>query len=64
MRETLVQMKAAKALKGEKYLLTKLRNSEKEDVMELVYSTIIVYLGDRVLREVLRSEQLLVSKRS
>lgn len=44
MRVILIQMKVAKALKGEKNLPTELSEAEKNEVMELVCSTIILHL--------------------
>ena len=52
MRAILVHMKVAKALQGEKALPVMMNAEEKSDVMELAYSTLILYLGDKVMREV------------
>lgn len=52
MREILVHMKVVKALKGEKHLPDRLNESKNEEMMELAYNTIILYLGDTLMREV------------
>ncbi|KAL5559095.1 hypothetical protein UlMin_035306 [Ulmus minor] len=52
MRAILVQHKCTRALGGEKDLPEKLSQEEKEDMMELTYSTIILNLADNVLRKV------------
>ncbi|XP_065874841.1 uncharacterized protein [Euphorbia lathyris] len=72
MKAILVQMKVAKALKGEKEFLATMTKEEKEDLLELAYSTIVLYLGNKVLREVsketsaagvwLKLEQLYMTK--
>lgn len=56
MRVILVQMKV---VKGENHLPAELSVLEKDDMLELAYSTIILHLGDRVLREV-SNESLVV----
>lgn len=52
MRAIFVQMKVLKAMEGEKDLPAELNESEKDEKMELAYSTIILHIGDRVLGEV------------
>lgn len=52
MHAILVQLKAAKALKGEKALPDSWSADQQEDVMELAYSPIILHLGDNVMRHV------------
>ncbi|KAF7833259.1 Retrovirus-related Pol polyprotein from transposon TNT 1-94 [Senna tora] len=48
----LVKQGLLKALKGKEALLTELSNQEKDDLLELALSTILLSLADDVLREV------------
>ena len=45
-------MMVAKALEGEKKLRTTMPDAEKAKAFELAYSTLILYLSDKVLCEV------------
>ena len=51
MRAILVQQKVAQALQGEKNLPSTMAETEKTKMLETVYSTIILYLSDSVLRK-------------
>ena len=52
MKAILVQQKCHRALGGEKYMPPNLTQMEKEDIMELAYSTIILNLSDSMMRKV------------
>lgn len=51
MKALMVQMKIAKALQGEKGLPDSLSAPEKQDILDMAFSTVILHLGDKVLRE-------------
>jgi len=52
MKAVLVQMKISKALQGDKGFPESTSSEEKQEALDLAYSTLILHLGDRVLREV------------
>lgn len=52
IKAVLVQMKVAKDLEGESKLPTTMSDDEKADILDQTYSTIILYLSDRVFQEV------------
>ncbi|TXG58315.1 hypothetical protein EZV62_016144 [Acer yangbiense] len=52
MKAILVQQKCVKTLEGEKDLPVTLSAEEKQDLMEMAYSTIVLNLADNVLRQV------------
>lgn len=52
MRAILVQMKIAKALEVEKGFPETMSATEKNEAFEMAYSTLILHLGDKVMREV------------
>ncbi|CAM8971845.1 unnamed protein product [Rhodiola kirilowii] len=56
MRAILVQMKVVKALDGEKDFPATMTQDEKDEASELAYSTIILHLGDKVLREIAKEK--------
>ena len=51
MKAILVQMKISKAIDSEAKHAESVTDEEKAEMNELAYSTIILYLGDKVLRE-------------
>ena len=57
MRAILVQMKIAKALEGENGLPETMSETEKSDILEMAYSTLILHLGDKVIREVSKEKR-------
>ncbi|CAM8923041.1 unnamed protein product [Rhodiola kirilowii] len=56
MEAVLCQMKVSKALEGKHKLPASMTQDEKTEAMELAYSTLILHLGDKVLREVSREK--------
>jgi len=52
MKAVLVQMKIAKALEGDKGFPTTMSDADKAEALEMAYSTLILHLSDKVLREV------------
>ncbi|PON48823.1 hypothetical protein PanWU01x14_235260 [Parasponia andersonii] len=51
MRAILIQQKVAQALQGEKNLPSTMSEKEKTQILEMAYSTMILYLSDNVLRK-------------
>lgn len=52
MHVILVHQKCAKALSGESALLKETNLAQKYEILETVYSLLILYLSDNVLRQV------------
>lgn len=52
MKAILVQMKVAKVLYENKPLSDTMKPGEIEEIQELAYNIIILYLSDKVIREV------------
>jgi len=58
MRALLVQQGLEKALEGEKILPANLSEKEKKDFLDKAHSALILSLGDKVLREILKEKNI------